>query len=75
MVRGDYSNISGRLIRCKRLPQQLRRPVGLSAASDAVDGEPSVDDQLGASDVFGLVRPEAELIERLQRINLPEISL
>jgi hypothetical protein len=34
-------------------PQQLRRWVGLSAASDAVDREPAIDDQLGTSDVLG----------------------
>src|SRR5215472_17573006 len=35
--------------------QQLRRWVGLSAASHAVDREPAIAHQLSASDVFGLV--------------------
>ena len=42
------------------VPQQLRRWVGLRAASDAVDREPAIDDQLDASDVFGLVGREEQ---------------
>src|SRR5215471_6654854 len=34
--------------------------MGLSAASDAVDREPTVDDQLGARNVFGLVAREEQ---------------
>src|SRR6516225_3364563 len=42
------------------VPLQLRRWVGLSTASDAVYREPAIDDQLGASDVFGLVGREEQ---------------
>src|ERR1700758_2809355 len=42
------------------LSQQLRRWVGLNPFSDAVHGEPTIDDQLGAGNVFGLVRREEE---------------
>ena len=34
--------------------------MGLSAASDAVDREPAIDDQLGASDVYRLVGREEQ---------------